>query len=316
MKPPAQPVDRATFLASLRNRSAKGVYAIALDGGELPVSVNLRESPSLVFSFTGAAANRGNFSLPHFAVQGLQAHVPASIIGFSDPSLERDIDLKAAWFSGHEAFEVQKFLPSLIREMIEHTGATRVAFVGGSSGGFAALFYSWHIPGSIAVVTNPQTNFERYLKSPIDEYRAVCWPSLPNDVPLNDAIDTDLCALYASRFENTVIYLQVSSDYTHLKSQFTPFVATLPRNFAKHLIVRMANWGGWGHKPAPAGIWIPWLNAALSAPDTTAAAIEQTWEEQNPVHIPPLQPLVQPPGRDEQIATELARTAADRLLGA
>lgn len=288
---------------------------IALDGGELPVSVRLRGSSTLVFSFTGAAANRANFTLPHFAVHGLAGHLSASIIGFSDPSLALSDDLRAAWFAGHDGFELQKLLPNLIRQMVDSLGATRVAFVGGSSGGFAALYYSWHVPDSIAVVTNPQTNFGRYLREPIEQYRAVCWPSLDQDAPLDAAIDTDLCALYAKRIDNTVIYLQVASDYSHLKSQFAPFVATLPRDYAGRLIVRMANWGRMGHKPAPANIWIPWMKAALSAPETTAASIEQTWTEQNPYELPPLEPLVRPYGRDEEIAAGLARTAASALLG-
>lgn len=316
MNQPLQPIERDAFLALLRDRTANGVYMITLDGGELPVSVRLRESSSLVFSFTGAAANRANFSLPHFAVQNLSNHLPVSIIGFSDPSLERNDDLKTAWFAGHEGFELQKLLPPLIQQMVDNLGVTRVGFVGGSSGGFAALYYSWHVPDSVAIVTNPQTNLQRYLPTPIANYRSVCWPSLDPQSSLDTVIDTDLCVLYGRRFENTVIYLQVSSDYSHLRRQFAPFIAALPRGYANRLIVRMANWGRWGHKPAPATIWIPWMRAALSAPKTTTESIEQTWTEQNPYQLPSLEPLTRPYSRDEQIAAELALFASKTLLSA
>jgi len=302
------------FFTSLRDRSASGVSLIACDGGEMPVSVRMGDPSTLVYSFTGAAANRGNFTLPHFAVHGLSGYVPATIIGFSDPSLTRDDALKTAWFSGHEGFPLQRILPDLIEGMIESLGARRVVFVGGSSGGFAALYYSWHIPGSVAVVTNPQTNFQRYIQPPIADYRTVCWPSLADNQALATVIDTDLCALYATRFDNSVIYLQVASDYSHLQGQFAPFVATLPTGFTRRLIVRMANWGRWGHKPAPANIWVPWVKAALSAPDTTAASLEQTWAEQNPLQLPSLPPSTRPSSRDEQIAAELARAASRRVI--
>ncbi|TXG81448.1 MAG: hypothetical protein E6R14_07805 [Thermomicrobiales bacterium] len=314
MRQQAPPIEVDAFFASLRDRSANGVSMIACDGGEMPVSVRMGDPTKLVFSFTGAAANRGNFSLPHFAVHGLAGYTPATIIGFSDPSLARDDALKTAWFSGHEGFPLQRVLPDLIAAMIEHLGAARVAFVGGSSGGFAALFYSWHIPGSVAIVTNPQTNFQRYIQPPIADYRSVCWPSLANNEALAATIDTDLCTLYANRFANSVIYLQVASDYSHLKGQFAPFVASLPPEFIHRLIVRIANWGRRGHKPAPANIWVPWVKAALAAPDTTAASIEQTWEEMNPLPLPPLPPSTRPTNRDAQIAAELAGTATRNIL--
>jgi pimeloyl-ACP methyl ester carboxylesterase len=345
MSQPAQPIEADAFLASLRDRTADGMVTIALDGGELPVSVRLRESSSLVFTFSGAV-DRVNHTLPRFAALGLDDHVPASIIGISDPSLARNDDMKLAWYAGHEGFELQTILPELFRQMIESLGATRVAFVGSSGGGFAALYYSWQIPGSVAVVSNPQTNLNRYNRGLLESYRAACWPSLGEDGQLEEKIAIDLGPLYAKRCVNTMIYLQVASDFYHIRRHFAPFVSGLPGKYADRLIVRVANWGRRGHIPVPATIWIPWVNAALAAPETTAASIERTWADQNPLAIPPLNPLprtgrnepivtatktasvdqkpsrhpaaeppTRPGGRDEQIAAELARDAIGSLLG-
>jgi pimeloyl-ACP methyl ester carboxylesterase len=341
----AQPIEAGAFLASLRDRTANGMATIALDGGELPVSVRLRESSSLVFTFSGAV-DRDNHTLPRFAALGLDDHVPASIIGISDPSLARNDDMKLAWYAGHEGFELQKILPELVRQIIESLGATRVAFAGSSGGGFAALYYSWQIPDSVAVVSNPQTNLNRYNRGLLENYRAACWPSLGQDAQLEEKIEIDLGPLYAKRCANTVIYLQVASDFYHIRRHFAPFVATLPAKYADRLIVRMANWGRRGHIPVPATIWVPWMNAVLAAPETTAASIEKRWAEQNPFDIPPLKPLprasrdepivsatgatparkkpnhhpapephTRPADRDEQIAAELARAAISSLLG-
>lgn len=327
MNAPAQPISLDTFLASLRDRSAKGVSTIALDGGELPVWVNLQESSSLVFSFSGAVA-RDRFPLPRFTATSLYEYVPASVIALADPSLPQSDELTLAWYAGHQGFELQKILPEMMKQMADSLGVSRIAFVGSSGGGFAALYYSWHLPGSVAVVSNPQTNLGTYIRAHRRRYAAACWPELAKDAPLDPVIVSDLCALYAKGSENTVIYLQVNSDFFHVKWHFAPFVATLPRETAARLIVQMDNWGKRGHHPVPSDVWIPWMNAALSATDTTAAAIEERWLAENPISLPPLRPLIPderivasttPPSngnsRDEQIAAELARFAGNAVLG-
>lgn len=345
MNQPAPPIEAEAFLASLRDRTARGVSAIALDGGELPVSVHLRESSSLVFTFTGAVNRDEGRALPQFGAMGLKNHVPASYIRLADPSLVRNDEMRLAWYAGHEGFELQKILPGLIGQMIESTGATRVAFLGGSGGGFAALYYSWHIPGSVAVVVNPQTNLNLYHWGHRRRYRQFCWPSLGNKAPLNDVIDSELGPIYASHRTNTVICMQIASDFFHLTHQFSPFVAALPVEYLDRLIVRVANWGVQGHRPPPPSIWVPWLAAALSAPETTATSIEETWADQNPRELteqsPPtfeanrgapfvpangksgtnerlnqLSPVDSAAGhrRDERIAAAIARTAISSLL--
>ncbi len=317
MSRPAQPIDVDAFLASLRDRTAHGVTTIALDGGELPVSVQLRESSRLVFTFSGAV-DRATKTLPRFATNRLDDYAQASVIGFSDPSLNRSDDLKLAWYAGHEGFELQRVLPELIRGMIDCLDASRVAFLGSSGGGFAALFYSWQIPGSVAVLSNPQTNLEHYYRGHLDRYRAACWPALETDAPLGTVIETDLSSLYSQACENMVIYLQEASDFHHLKWQFAPFVSALHRDYTTRLPVRMANWGERGHAPVPAKIWLPWLNAALSAPVMTGASVEETWASANsdqPTSLSPLPPRpITRADRDEQIAARLARTAIKSLL--
>lgn len=347
MTQPALTLDVDSFLTLLRNRTANGRYDVMLDGGVLPVSVLLQDSPCLVFTFTGAANRDEGNTLPQFASTGLYKYMPASFIRLADPSLDRNDEMRLAWYAGHDGFALQQQLPNLIMRMIEHLGVTRAAFVGGSGGGFAALYYSWHIPQSVAIVLNPQTNLNKYHWGHRRRYREVCWPSLDAKAPLDSVVDVNLCPLYAGRFDNTVICIQIASDYFHLTRQFAPFVAALPAEHRERLIVRVANWGVKGHKPAPTAIWIPWIVAALSAPDTTAESIEATWAEQNPFELPPLKrlpgytrpsaaidaavekilaeqaaspqaapkPIPPATSRDEQIARELAGLAFGTLLG-
>jgi pimeloyl-ACP methyl ester carboxylesterase len=314
MSQQVQPIGADAFFASLRDRTAKGVQTVALDGGELPVSVRLRRSPYLVLSFNGAV-DRGKHQLPRFAATGIHSYTRASIVALSDPSLARSESLSMAWYAGHEGFELQKILPDFIRRMIESLRASRVVFVGGSGGGFAALYYSWHFPGSVALVSNPQTDLDRYNSYHLKTYRTACWPSLEADAPLSSAITTNLCPLYAERVENALIYFQIANDWGHLTRHFAPFVAGLPREHADHLIARVATWGKKGHRPVPANIWVPWLTAALAAPEPTAKAIEETWAAANPLQLPALSPLIPRINRDEQIADALASEANQALLG-
>jgi len=339
MDSPGHQVGVDSFLGSVRARIANGETTIALDGGELPVWTHLCASPSVVFTFTGAA-NREK-PLPQFASTGLWKRVPASIIALADPSLDRNDELRLAWYAGHRGFELQKLLPGLLRQIIDSLGATRVAFVGGSGGGFAALYYSAKIPGSVAVVLNPQTNLNKYHWGHRKRYRTVCWPSLDEKAPLDSVIDANLLPLYAEPLTNTVICIQIASDYFHLTRQCTPFVAGLPSEYRDHLILRVANWGVQGHKPAPRDVWIPWLAAALSAPDTTASAIEEAWAACNPVLYPAAARIAaaangrvqgaaratpgdfeslighsspNPAARDRQIAAALSSSAASALF--
>ncbi len=314
MSQPIQSIDADAFFASLRDRSAAGVSNVTLDGGQLPVSVRLQESSAVVFTFVGAGAQI-DYPLPRFAAIGANDYVSASIIALSDPTLTRDIKMIIGWYAGYDGFELQKVLPEFFRQVIDSLGATRVVFVGSSGGGFAALYYSWQIPGSVAVVSNPQTNVNAYIETRVAQYRAACWPSLKEDDLLDSVIDANLGPLYAKRRKNTVVYLQVASDFFHLARHLAPFFDALPRAYRDRLVVRVSNWGMQGHLPVPPNIWIPWINAALKAPTMTATAIEAAWAEDNLFEVPPPKRLSTDISRDKHHADELARAAADALFG-
>lgn len=316
MSQSVQPIEVGAFIDSLRNRAAQGVYSIALDGGNVPISVRLRETSNLVFTFSGAV-DRHRHPLPCFTATDLDKRVPASVIAVADPSLIQGDDLKLAWYAGHEGFALQRIFPVFVERIIEALGATRVIFTGGSGGGFGALYYSWQTPGSIALVSNPQTNLARCVQAHRDKYRAACWPALDQHTPLDTVIDTDLCALYAERCDNTVIYLQEATDFHHLRQHFAPFVTTMSRDYFRRMTIRMENWGRRGHHPAPPNIWIPWMHAALTAPDTTAVSIEGTWSSSHPsASLPAISksPSQHRNIRDDQIAAQLARAATSALL--
>ncbi len=311
----AQPIEVETFFAVLRDRTADGLYMVSLEGGVLPVWVELRDSPQLVITFAGAAP-REDPPYPYFATGSLRNYVTASFVRIADPSLAPGAGLRLAWYAGRENFELQKLLPGIIQGIIDCLGVHRVVFIGASGGAFASLYYSRKIPNSVALALNPQTNLDRYRGGDLhDQYRRFCWPALAKTAPLDSIIDANLVRLYAEQSLNTVIVLQTASDFTHLTRHLAPFLAAYPFGQRERLIVRVADWGVEGHTPAPSSIWVPWAIAALTAVEATAPSIEAVWAEQNPGETGSLLESPFAPERQRQIATSLARRATAELLG-
>ncbi len=235
----------------------------------------------LIFVFAGAI-DRAKRGLPQFGGQFIRTYVPASVIGIADPSLSRAPNLSTAWYAGHEGFETQHLLPELLRRIAAACGAERVIFLGASAGGFAALYYSWCQPGSIAVVLNAQTDIERHHVRHRAEYRAACRPGLGKGDRLETAIVSSVVSCYAERFENTVVYLQNASDAMHVRNHFAPFLAAIDQRSHRRLLARLAYWGRAGHKPPPTHEWMAWLTAAIEAPSASAEDIQRTrGEERN-----------------------------------
>jgi hypothetical protein len=205
-----------------------------------------------------------------------------SVVGIADPSLALSPTLVSAWYAGHDGFELQHILPDVITRTIASCQAKRVIFLGGSAGGFAALYYSWHVPGSIALVTNPQTNIDLFPEIARIPYRTICRPSLDANTPLSAIIESNLCSCYSRRFDNTVIYLQNATDSLHLRDHFAPFIGSIPLEHQDRLLARVGYWGLRGHTQIPAPVWMSWVRAAIDAPTSEATDIQQTRQEYDP----------------------------------
>jgi pimeloyl-ACP methyl ester carboxylesterase len=262
----------------LRQSAVTGVFNVQTHGGELPMMVTRRKSPVLIVTFAGAI-DRKTLALPQFGGKFLDTYVPASVIGLADPSLALSPDLTAAWYAGHEGFELQQFLPAFLQQIADACDAKRVIFLGSSVGGFAALYYSWRFPQSIAIVTNPQTDIDRFYLRHRTVYRAVCRPSLPDNEPLSTVITSDLVSCYAKRFDNTVIYLQSAADPTHIRNHFSPFLGAIKIDNHRRLLARLAYWGREGHKQPPAREWLAWVKAAIISPSSEAEDLQRVRKE-------------------------------------
>lgn len=236
-------------------------------GGAYPLPVRGWPSPgskTLVVLFHGSV-NREIRKYPAFYGyrQGVDGH--AHQIALSDPSLMSSPDLTNAWFAGSRDTPLQKLLLPFFAQIIEHLGIEKVIFAGGSGGGFAALYYSWHFPGSAAVVSVPQTDIYSYHDRYREAYLAACWPEIDREGEDEELPCLDLRQIYANGMSNSVVYLQSSLDLFHLQHQMLPFLTCLSGPALDRVAVKVSFWGVIGHSNSVPNTELEsWIRTLLS----------------------------------------------------
>lgn len=219
-------------------------------------------SKSLVVVFHGAV-NREKRSFPAFGpyMRGIDNH--AHQIAFADPTLALSDRLTISWFAGSASMPLQSVLVSAIERLRAELEITRLIFVGGSGGGFAALYYSWHFPGSVAVAYSPQTVLSNYGQTLRDRYSDVAWPE--GVEPVGVAPTLDLRDLYGRSIDNLVLYLQSYDDRSHLFDQMLPFLDSIPRPSRDRILTYISYWGKPGHSGSvPVSEVARWVRIVLA----------------------------------------------------
>lgn len=192
-----------------------------------------------------AAINPGSTTLPVFIGAQLTTDLEANLIFVSEPAL--DMGVPIGWFAGDHTRTLQPDLTRAFRHIHEGLSESRnLIFFGASAGGFAALYYSHQFPGSLAVVSNPQTNIEKYQPEHVNIYRERCWHRAELRAT---GITFDLVPLYADSFPNFVVYLQNRDDTLHMESHFTSW-RKAAAHAPDHWRAMIGEWGP-GHAPAP-----------------------------------------------------------------
>jgi hypothetical protein len=264
-------------VAELLSCEVERFFTFKLLGGEIPMKIRrVPNSKELLIIFHGAI-NREKQKIPAFAsfIQNLDFVTQLSV---SDPSLLIGDKHSAAWYAGHENFQTQKILPKIFNEIISKGAYTRIVFLGGSVGGFASLFYSSFIAGSVAVSFVPQTNINRYNSGHQARYRESCWPALADNGQLAEKICSNLCDWYKTLRPNTIIYLQSAGDHHHTRAQLSPFLATIAGVNEAKFIVNSDFWGRLGHSGSiNSSILLLWLRAVFAAPSTKVDDILTTY---------------------------------------
>ena len=212
--------------------------------GEVPMWLARKTgSRTLFISFHGAI-NRAKRATPVFMpVMPMAGEQPNQLM-IADPGMEGAGEFTLAWYAGYEGFNAQDALLDIIRRTIAHLGIEHVVFMGGSGGGFASLFYSWHFPGSTCIAVSPQTDIRNYYQSHLKRYLAGCWPALSGANALNEVICPDVVSLYRKSVPNTVVLLHSSGDLFHLTNHMAPLVSAITGHPKARLILQCGYWGG------------------------------------------------------------------------
>ena len=233
----------------------EGIHAIRYGDGVLDLRLVQRASQALIVAFH-AAVDPAAATLPVFTGRKVTQELDASVLFVSDPSLEHGMSI--GWFAGDSRRPLQKDLVHVIEHVAAQVGAEQIILEGCSAGGFAALYFSHQIPGSLAVAMNPQTDFMKYYPGRVREYVNTCWPK-----GVDGTVTADLVAAYASSFPNYVLYLQNRDDSFHIQSHYRPWAEALGREYGQKWCTLPGDWGD-GHAAPPSFVQEAVLAYALS----------------------------------------------------
>lgn len=228
----------------------------------LPGNLTPECGPTLVVLLHGAV-NRDKRSIPFHPpfFAGLPALWQLSV---ADPTMERFDTLAAGWYLGWKGEPLWESLGRAIRDKAAEIGAGRVLYVGGSSGGFAALLLSHLHPGSIALLRNPQVDMLRHVYGRASAtYLRRAWDGVPEEY----GVPADLTELYARGMENRVIYLQSPGDRKHVHVQAARFLSAIRGADQAKVIFDCRYHGIAGHGGSvPNAPLRAWIEAALAVP--------------------------------------------------
>ena len=93
---------------------------------------------------------------------------------------------------------------------------------------------------------------------------------------MTSVIFDDVTSLYGEGHDNTVIYLQNSTDRIHIENHMTPFLNNVK---SLHNVLLMCEFfsSHLGHD-YPKPLWLRWVNAALSAASTSVDSIIRAFQ--------------------------------------
>ncbi|MGO3862319.1 MAG: hypothetical protein ACTJIA_10560 [Halomonas sp.] len=234
----------------------------------IDISLNLIEGKPLCVFFNGAQERGEKFRLPAFSGKGISPKGEVSRLSINDPALYFSPDISMGWYAGSRFYSTQKvIIPTIIDKIASVANSPRIIFVGGSSGGFASLYFSKKYENSIALVCNPQTNILRYHSGHVKRYLNYCFglkdiDAVRKNSALMPGVTKNLCYYYKGCAENKIVYLQNLSDEHHVNRHYVPFMKSLGVDPSLELgafqygnvLSILGNWGE-GHKAAPREVW-------------------------------------------------------------
>lgn len=197
-----------------------------------------------LFVLCPSAIIRGQFPVPYFyrwewAADG---KFPGNVIVVSDPTFHLDSGLGAGWFVGTKEKDATKNFSAILRLITSTLDIANkdLVFWGSSAGGFIAMQFARHFPGSAAVAVNCQTEIWRYdAWQPLYKYG---FPGLDSEEINANYKDRLSTIVNIPNFDkNRIFMVQNTEDTHHYRDHFMPFVkkvmpaqeATLPEGITR-----------------------------------------------------------------------------------
>jgi hypothetical protein len=255
-------VSLNAFLDS--NILGKAIHTIYGESEPIDIYCDIEIGRPLLLSFHGGLSHIPDLTIPSFSGVALAKSVSASLIAFSDPSLTLNPGMTCGWFGGSKSLRLQLLLRNVLAKVATATSPSKCVVFGGSSGGFAALYYSRFLPDSICLIWNPQLRLLAVNSQYINHYAKYAF-GLHGREEVESQLATFICHdlttdLNALATGPRVIYLQNSSDI-HIERHLAPLIQSFTRSqsdpmnhdtmkAADRFSVFVGNWGE-GHCPPP-----------------------------------------------------------------
>lgn len=256
-------------------------------GHDIPMWLARKTGSKVLYISFHGAIDRTKRALPVFSPARPITGNDANQLIIADPTMHVPGAFTLSWYAGSEGFNLQETLLDLIRRTVSHLNIEHIVFMGGSGGGFASLYYSWHFPDSTCIAVSAQTNIEKYYAGHVSKYAAACWPNLPGPSALPEVICSDVVSLYRESVPNNLILLYSSGDTFHVKNHLVPLLDALAAHKKPRFILQCDYWGVPDHPGSvPFPVAVKWLNIAVNHPGTSGPELLAAWHTANEGEAP------------------------------
>lgn len=196
-----------------------------------------KRSDVLVVSMHGAI-QRATINLPRFERLRSFLRTEYSSIFFGDPKLYLGEKLSLSWFTGWHETNAPHVMGDWVQKAAWASGASKVAFMGSTGGGFASAQILSEAPRSAAVVFSPQAVISAYRPNGSRGYgRGFIRNIMPEQAPEEGlaALDAEtdwaapmrdrgsMIVRYSRPAPNRLLFVQNDHDQSRWNDYYTPF---------------------------------------------------------------------------------------------
>lgn len=236
-----------------------------------------KRSDVLLVSMHGAI-QRATIRLPRFERLRSFLRTEHSSIYFGDPALYLGEKFSLSWFTGWHETNVPHLIADWVEKAAYASGASKVVFLGSSGGGFASAQVSSYVPGSAAVVFNPQTVISAYRPNGSLGYgRGFIRNIMPELTPKAGLASLDaetdwaapmrdrgsMIVRYSRPVSNKLLFVQNEMDHSHWQDHYTPFREATEGGVNHERIRYEIYTGPEGHSAPPREVFDAALASAL-----------------------------------------------------